>query len=390
MARPAGPPPGPGTAPGFSADALYGLVEAYAGFGDHHTGTAADARTTAWLTGVLHDLGASVREDRFGFERFVCEAQLRVDGQAVPMVPVFYSAEGQWRLDDCVVVEVDAALAGPARGLDPHLDAFRATDRDAALVLAIDGPDDLPVQCNRVPAMASRPGRPAVIIPGNWADRVEGGQAELDFRATVEPGHSANLIATLGPAGAPAINITTPLTGWTPAGGERGTGLAVALAVATDLAADHHVTLSICSGHELDHIGLRHYLDGRDVVGQTVIHLGASVAAIEPDSSGPARLGDQRWVLTTATGRRRDEIERRASAANWRLRQADPWPGEGGTWHEAGASVLSFLGGFSLFHTTADTAAATTPEAVALAAEVAIDVARTFVAPDHQPSPEGP
>jgi len=74
-------------------------------------------------------------------------------------------------------------------------------------------------------------------------------------------------------------------------------------------------------------------------------------------------------------------IGSRVAAANWRLTEASPWPGEGGNWFEARASVLSFLGGSSLFHTTADTAAAaTTPQAMATAAEVAIDAARLFLA----------
>ena len=360
----------------FSADELYEIVATYAGFGNHHTGTTVDAETTAWLKDFLRSLGASVQEDRFEFDRFICTVELRVAGQVVPALPVFYSAEGDWRTENLSVVDVDVAAAGNPRGLDPYLDADPGA---TALVMALDGPDDLVVQCNRVPAMPETPGRPAVVIPGNWAGLIDGAEAELTFTATVEPGRSANVIGSLGLTDAPAINITTPLTGWTPAGGERGTGLAVALAMAADLAADHHVTLSACSGHEIDHIGLRHYLDSRDVVGQPVVHLGASVAAIEPESKGPAGLGDRRMVLTTANGELRDEIGRRVLAANWRLRAADTWPGEGGTWCEAGASVLSFLGGSSLFHTTADTAAATTPQAVALAADVAIDVARLFL-----------
>lgn len=361
----------------FSADELYDIVATYAGFGNHHTGTPADAQTTAWLIDLLRGLGASAHEDPFEFDRFVCNVELRAAGQVVPALGVFYSAVGDWQTTDLAVVDVDVSIVGNPRGLDPYLDAAPETE---ALVLAINGLDDHPVQCNRVPQMRAAQGRPAVIIPGNWAERVRGADTELAFSAALEPGHSANVIASFGSSDAPTINITTPLTGWTPAAGERGTGLAVALAMAVDLAVDHHVTLSVCSGHEIDHIGLNHYLAGRDVVGWPVVHLGASVAAVEPESTGPAGLGDQRMVLTTAEGELRDEIGSRVAAANWRLRLADPWPGEGGNWFEAGASVLSFLGGSSLFHTTADTAAATTPQAMALAAEVAIDAARLFLA----------
>lgn len=366
----------PITTAGFSPDELYEIVATYAGFGNHHTGTPVDARTTAWLSDVLRALGASVHADPFTFDRFTGTTMLRADGQIVPALPVFYSAVGDWRTGDVAVVEVEVA-AGDPRGLDPHLDTEPGAD---ALVLALGGPDDLPVQCNRVPVMPTPGGRPAVLIPGNWAERVAGADVELAFKARLEIGHSANVIASMGTTDAPAINITTPLTGWTPAGGERGTGLAVALAMAVDLAADHRVTFSACSGHEIDHLGLEHHLAGLDVVDQPTIHLGASVAAVEPDSDGPAGLGDKRMVLTTATNEVRDEIGRRVPAANWSLREVNPWPGEGGTWREAGAPVLSFLGGSTLFHTTADTAAATTPQAVALAADVAIDAARLFLA----------
>lgn len=367
----------PAGRPAFaSADELYDVVARYAGFGNHHTGTPVDTTTTAWLTDVLRSLGASVHEDPFEFDRFVCTTELRADGQVVPALPVFYSAVGDWRTGAVAVVDVDVGVAGNPRGLD---EALGRDPGAAALALALDGPDDLAVQCNRVPAMAATPGRPAVVIPGNWAERVAGAAVELAFSARLEPGRSANVVASLGDTDAPAVNVTTPLTGWTPAGGERGTGLAVALAMAADLAVDHHVTFSACSGHEIDHIGLKHYLAGCDVADQPTIHLGASVAAVEPESRGPAGLGDQRMALTSATGEVRDEIGRRASAANWTLSRADPWPGEGGTWLEAGASVLSFLGRSNLFHTTADTATATTPQAMALAADVAIETARLFL-----------
>ncbi len=363
--------------PAFTtADELYEVVARYAGFGNHHTGTPVDTSTAAWLTDILRSLGASVRDDPFEFDRFVCTTELRSDGQVVPALPVFYSAVGDWRTEDVSVVEVDVGVAGNPRGLD---EALGRDPGAAALALALHGPDDLVVQCNRVPVMSAIRGRPAVVIPGNWAERVAGAAIELAFSARLEPGRSANVIASLGDAAAPAVNVTTPLTGWTPAGGERGTGLAVALAMAADLAVDHHVTFSACSGHEIDHIGLKHYLASYDGVDRPTIHLGASVAAVEPESQGPAGLGDRRMALTTATGEVRDEIGRRVSAANWTLREANPWPGEGGTWLEAGASVLSFLGGSNLFHTTADTAAATTPRALALAADVAIETARLFL-----------
>lgn len=355
---------------------LYAVVERYASFGNHHTGTDADQATTQWLVQVLEGMGATVALDPYSFERFVCQTELASAGQTVPHVPLFYSDSTQidtTQVDSC---RAGADVVGNARGLDRAL----PTDDGSGtpLAIAIDGPDDLAVQCNRVPGEML--GRPAVIIPGNWHDRVST-DAHLRFDAHVEPGQSANVIATLGDPSAPEVMITTPLTGWTPAAGERGTGLAAALALATELAADYRVIFSACSGHELDHIGLRHFLSTRDLHGKRAIHLGASVAATEPVAGGEPELGDRRMVLTTARGETRTAIAARVPHGNWTMPDLDPpWPGEGGTWQEAGAQVLSFLGGATLFHTVDDVASkATTPHALHVATTVVIDAARLFL-----------
>ena len=244
---------------------------------------------------------------------------------------------------------------------------------------AVDGPDDLPVQCNRFPTkLLSVPG---VIVPGNWFERLRNAQLRLRFDGSIEPATSANVLATFGHADLPAIAVTTPLTGWTPAAGERGTGLAAALAIAVELSTGYSVHFSACSGHEIDHIGLRHHLSQRDVRGTPAVHFGASVGAVEPGVSGALELTSTRMSLTTAMGPCRSDIAGLAAGANWILRDVDPpWPGEGGTWQEAGAAVLSFLGSSPLFHTAHDTPErATTPEALHLATTVALNAARRFL-----------
>jgi len=359
----------------FDSAGLYAIVKDYAAFGNHQTGTKADRATTDWLVGLLQKMGGTVERDPYSFDRFVPEASLTVRGQAVPSLPLFYSGTGEFDTSDLETVQVDYGMVGNAQTLDS---ALPSGQNKTPLVIAIDGPDDLPVQCNRVPTGLL--GRPAVVIPGNWLSRVQAG-AHLRFSAHMEPGESANVIATFGDPSHPEVMITTPLTGWTPAAGERGTGLAVALAMTAALATENRVIFSACSGHEIDHIGLRHYLSTRDLDGRLAIHLGASVGATERTIDGPPVLGDRRMTLTTATGETRTAIASRVPDANWTMPDLHPpWPGEGGTWQEAGAQVLSFLGGASLFHTTDDVPdKATTPEALALAAETAIDAAQVFL-----------
>ncbi|HYN33649.1 MAG TPA: hypothetical protein VES40_13565 [Ilumatobacteraceae bacterium] len=351
---------------------LIDIVSTYSSFGDHHTGTSVDRETSAWLVDLLGDLGATHREETYEFERFVGEAELHVDGDPVPSLPVFYSAVGRHICDRVEVVRVPFNRCGTAHGLDDVL-----VGRTGGVAVAVDGPDDLAVQCNRVPLNGSRP---AVVVPGNWADRVQRG-ASLRFDARLERSESSNIIAELGAPNHSPVTITTPLTAWTPAAGERGSGLAIALALMVELAAAHHVTLVACSGHELDHLGLRRFLAGSDVIAEWVIHLGASVGAVEPGADGTPALGRHRYVLTDAPGETRAAIAARVAGANWTLLDLDPWPGEGGTWRDAGASVLSFIGQFPYFHTAADIPAhAVTSDTLELAKTVALDAARVFLA----------
>lgn len=359
-----------------SGASLFEIVETYATFGDHHTGTAADHDTTDWLAEIAERLGAKVTLPDYRFERYVCRSVLTSDGDAVPTVPVFYSGYGNWQTSTVDVIKVDRSVAGRADGLGSMTDQPAA---NRGLVIAIDGPDDQPMQCNRMPAIKgvpTGPGRPAVIVASNWADRVAN-DARLSFDGEIETAVTRNLVATLGSPDHRRVNITTPLTGWTPAAGERGTGLAVALAMAADLATDHYVVLTGTSGHELDHLGLRDYLATENVAGQPVIHLGACVATVEPGADDQPVLGSQRLVLTNAGDRLRDGIVEQAAAGRWTSIHPRDWPGEGQTWREAGAMVLSFLGSYEHFHLASDRPkVATTPEALEVAARSAIGAAR--------------
>jgi len=365
--------------PHVAGRTLFEIVEQYSAFGNHWTGTQVDFATADWLTALLDEMGANPHPEPWQFDRFASSVSLSCDGVEIPALPVWYSAIGEFETDELALVHAESARVGNARGLDDALaEGQAAVGSTGGIVIAIDGPADLAVQCNRVPQEPD--GLPAVIIPSNWAFHVRQGTV-LRFTGALSAGKSANILATFGPAEAPVVRLTTPLTGWTPAAGERATGLAVALAMAQDLADEYRVEFSACAGHELDHLGLRHHLAQRNLEGEVAIHLGASVAACEPGPDGSLELCTTRMTLTSTAGPARERIRDLAQTANFSLLDMEPpWPGEGGTWLDAGASVLSFLGSSPLFHVVDDVPAkATTPAALATAAATTIAAARTYL-----------
>jgi hypothetical protein len=106
---------------------------------------------------------------------------------------------------------------------------------------------------------------------------------EFDSKATAR-----NVIATTG-HGPRQIVISTPYSGWFRCAGERGSGIAVWLALAR-WAAERNAgvtyTFIANSAHELGYAGMRAFLDSRAPANEDVIawlHLGANVALL-PES----------------------------------------------------------------------------------------------------------
>ena len=85
-------------------------------------------------------------------------------------------------------------------------------------------------------------------------------------------------------------------------------------------------------------------------------------------------------VLADASHPALGALRERVESAKWTLLTPEAWPGEGGTWREAGADVLSFVGIFSLFHTAADVPSRSVDaDLTEVAASTAIDAARLFL-----------
>ena len=333
---------------GDRGDRLYTLVEAYAALGDHRTGTAVDDATRAWLAGELRARGATVEEVPFGFVRFDADVELEAGGKPVEAMALAYAGTVELRGVTPTVVELTLAGGYVPIGLDDLLEAAAARE---STVVATHGPGGRLVALNRDP---SRPCPGAVVLVGGRdLERVRGG-CRLSISPRCEPARSATVVGRFGRSGPAAgdtgpVVVTTPLTGWFRCAGERGTGIAVALELCAQLGVRRDVLFVGTTGHELEHLGARHWLAHHCLQPAAVLHLGASVAA-----GDGTQLSDLRAAFTTSAADVDALAERLAAGKLGVSTGPATWPGEGEEWRRLGAPVLSVLGAFERVHTRDD------------------------------------
>ncbi|HUY99830.1 MAG TPA: hypothetical protein VMU89_05735 [Thermomicrobiaceae bacterium] len=359
-------------------EGLYRLVEEYAALGDHRTGSEVDAATIAWFAAELARRGARVERRPFGFDRYVADWSVAVDGIAVTACPLFYEAVGTAR-SRAPFVAAAAVLARDrtAASLEQALD--RAREAGATLaVIATENPAGYLQVPNRAPLPGEGP--PTLLVAGALAERLRRGAVTASLEARVEPGQSENVEGHFGDTEAAPIVIATPLSGWFRCAGERGTGIAIALEVAERLAGRYPVLVVGTSGHELlPHLGLATYLAGGPPPARCVVHLGANLATGEPGPDGSLALGPARLVSARVDREGLEELVASLQPTRAEL-QLDPpeWRGEARLWAAAGDyALLSFVGAAAVFHTPEDVpSVATSPELlekVADAVEAAVE-----------------
>lgn len=352
-----------------TAARLAALVDRYASAPHHRTGTGPERRTTRWFARELARRGAAVVFHPFAFERSRTRAMVRLGGVPVECFPLPYAWTGR------VVTTRPAVGTMLLQGSLEPIDLAEAVagaraDRAPALVLATRS--TLPVGGrlvvpNRAPVTTGD--LPVVLVRGSYASALR--QRAVEVRASASPvaGHAANVVGVFGRSDPRPIVIATPLSGWFRCAAERGSGVAIALELAAALARTHPVVVVGTTGHELDFLGLRRLLATTSWTPRLVLHLGASLAAMQGDGAGGRSLAPLRIFAHDLDDAAHAALTSALAPAGF-LPLRHGFVGEGVLWRELGAPVLSFSGTFPLFHTPDDIVARTIdPAALAIVHE---------------------
>jgi len=351
------------------SDALFRLVSEYHSLGHHRTGSTVDHSTAAWFAEQLTDRGLSVRSERVPYDAFTSDSTLTLDGEEIDHLVVPYEWTGS--LTSAVV---DYRSFDPrSGGVGDVLDAELANQKAGVpLVLSTEHPNGALVGVNR--SIRDGSGVPTVLIAGRHHGRATTADRRLDLHARRDPGFTHNVIATNQhyAEGEPSLLLTTPLTGWFGCAGERGTGIAVLLALVEQLS---HLPLYVVAtgGHELDFFGADRWLETSAAAPRCVVHVGASVAVLEgnPDEAGTDRpLASTRMAFTNQSVCSSSDIASALEPANLAvIADTDRWLGEGTVFSKLDVPILSMVGAGIDFHTPEDTPErVTSPEALSVVA----------------------
>ena len=298
----------------ISGDRLLADVATYVGFGNHPTGGKGSAQTLDWLERRLTAAGFQTRRQALPFRiPVVGRAEAALPDGGLEGIPAFWPTwTGQAGVTGLLRTLAEAGPADIAfvtlpytRGASLYDPAYRgildtiAQRHPRAIIAVTEHPTGMVVGMNV--REGGRESLPATLLVGqSAADRVKaalGQKATVTLAGETRQGADFNLVGEAGPAG-PALVITTPLNGWFASGGERGPGIAIALALAEWTRRAHPgwpVRIAFTTGHEQGGAGMRALLaDARFAPGAVKlwINLGANIATVTPGVDARAVVRD--------------------------------------------------------------------------------------------------
>lgn len=281
--------------------AMHEWVKAYAALGEHRAASAVDAKTADWLAGELRHAGLAVSFQEFTVPQFQLEeVRLTVAGRTIAAFPRWpvrdATVSGPLTAENTKVVQGRVVLleAGheSRRAGDARLRKLAESGAVGVVQLVANAEGEFSVE-NLAQPDAEPLSIPVVRVVTKDRNALlraaqSGESAEISIAGEWQPqARARNVIATLD-RGARRIVVSTPYSGWFRCGGERGSGLAVFLALAHWAAAQDSATsftFVANSAHELGYAGMMAYLEGPAPPAKDVL------AWMHASGDGPEAIG---------------------------------------------------------------------------------------------------
>jgi hypothetical protein len=380
----------------LSGASLYADVVRYDSFGQHRFGSDGAEKAFDWIADELGRAGLSVSSQAFSMSRqyHFDHGTLSIEGKAIPVVPHWWMPEDKASFAlTAPIVAVNDAVGAFVRLSLPYergaylTEALRSeiaaalARRPAAVLLTIDHPSG-EIFVYNVDQEARPWPVPVVLVAAKDRAALDAAEAsgrsvtlaiEGRYRRDV-PGR--NVVGRLDRGFGRTIVVSTPVTSWFVSTCERGPGIAGFLAmarIAQERLAGADLVFVATAGHEIGHGGMAHFIRAGAPKPETVAawaHFGASLACYQWRLEAGRRVTDRKVDTQARLIARSDPLEglvRRHFRDIVGVARTGKHAAVGELAEVMAAGYPNFFGMAGLhphFHTPADSAAGTGPEAL--------------------------
>ncbi len=313
---------------GLDGDSLYKDVVAYHQIGEHRTASEGDRKTSDWIADRLKASGCSVDHQTFTTRLFSPgECSVTIAGKKVrafplwPAVPTIRGgisapvmsekAPRAYFRNKIVVTRIPYETNGAMNAALKAKILDLASESPAAIIAITDGPTLDIVAFNMEAGSELWPVPVALVAPRDSFAVERAAWVQLEMTGEIQAQAKAqNIIGKFGKGKSKWTVLSTPQSGWFTCAAERGPGIALFLALAKwAKEQDRRFLFVSTSGHELDGIGMRAFLDSKaapkvdDVA--CWVHLGAGIATWNFDEltgeiKDPKEVNPRRYLMTNA------------------------------------------------------------------------------------------
>jgi len=337
---------------------IFDVVEQYAAFGVHRSGTETQAATAEWLASELRARGGEAELQPVEFPRYVADWAVTIEGDEVEALPLFYEAVGSATSTDPTRWPAFSPPGAGPMGVTGALEETMATVGEVVVAATQNLLGFLSVS-NRGTELGS--GVHVLQVAGHHGGALaDGASVTARIDARVENATCPNVVARFGDIdNAERLTIlTTPISGWFQCAGERGTGVAVALEMAERLAEHAPLLFLGATGHELGAFGATAMHADHADRAHTLLHVGANVGCDWPASDQLSAPDHSHMAARLATDNPNidpiaDAFARVGARLDTPPRDRSQWFGEAAEWLDT-PQVLSFLGQNPWFHAPGD------------------------------------
>jgi len=288
----------------FDGNQLFSTVQKYVSFGEHRTGTPSDLATSDWLGKELVSSGYDVKYLEFPIRQFFPEKVFLSSGkETVKAFPLWWVNEKINRTVTGTLVDASKAKAYNKNNIalihlplkqqraNPKIYIDSIINLGVKGIVAITDNESGEIEAYNTNKDQEPWKVPIILIaPKDSTKALEfvknGKSVTLAINGSFKDVKGRNVYGTIG-NGDKYIVISTPISGWFTCGGERGSGVAIWLALAkwaTTQASEYTFVFTANSGHEHAFKGAHEFLE-RDAppIDKTKlwIHFGAGAATLE-------------------------------------------------------------------------------------------------------------